>query len=142
MKGSYCLLLKVERDLKVKVRSGKVFEVKKGIYSYCGSAMGGLRNRLLRHFRRNKKRHWHLDFLTSSEQVKVLGAWVFVGRNVECELAKLVSKFGEPIKGFGSSDCKCESHLFLIKFLTELKREMESAKVPFLTKEGVERYGN
>jgi len=35
-------------------------------------------------------------------------------KNEECKLAKRISKKGKPIKNFGSSDCKCKSHLIKI----------------------------
>lgn len=133
--------MKVNKNLKVRVKSGKVFALPKGTYAYCGSAMGGLKKRISRHFKKKKKLHWHIDFLTVSSQVEVLGAWIFEGKRIECDLAGIVSKFGRPVSGFGSSDCRCESHLFLIKFLPELKREIEKLKAPFLTEREVEKYG-
>src|SRR5690349_8091196 len=34
-----------------------------GLYVYTGSALGGLRPRLARHLRREKRHHWHIDHL-------------------------------------------------------------------------------
>jgi sugar fermentation stimulation protein A len=37
-------------------------------------------------------------------------------RNLECDLAaELAALGGEPVPRFGSSDCKCESHLYYFK---------------------------
>jgi Uri superfamily endonuclease len=88
-----------------------------GLYLYCGSAQAGLMPRLARHMRSNKKKHWHIDFLTC--QGSVLGALAFKGdKDTECRLAEVVSNIPgvEPVgRGFGSSDCVCPTHLFRVR---------------------------
>jgi Uri superfamily endonuclease len=36
------------------------------------------------------------------------------GKAEECAIAKAIGERGEPIDGFGSSDCGCRSHLYHI----------------------------
>ena len=61
-KGVYVLIIHLsqERDIVV----GKLGELsfKKGYYAYVGSALGGLEGRIKRHFRKEKKAHWHIDY--------------------------------------------------------------------------------
>ena len=111
--GSYLLAIFLERRLPVAWRNSEhVFEP--GWYIYAGSARGpgGMAARLRRHFRREKKIHWHVDHLTTSGQV--VAACAFPGRG-ECELAQHLARslsVTSGPKGFGSSDCRrCRSHL-------------------------------
>ncbi len=86
-----------------------------GYYVYIGSARRGLKARVERHKRRRKKVHWHIDYLTvDADRV---GAFpIYTGNDLECSLAErlhavAVESGGKAILGFGSSDCRCESHL-------------------------------
>ena len=82
-----------------------------GGYLYCGSAKGpgGLKARIARHLRTDKKPHWHVDRLTAAA-LKVT-AWAYVGGD-ECALVRALAPLPHPIPGFGSSDCPtCPSHL-------------------------------
>lgn len=88
-----------------------------GVYLYVGTAQRNLMARLRRHARRHKPLRWHIDYL--STKVTMLGAVVVPGeRSLECVLAKrLAERFEVPIPKFGSSDCRCESHLFFAEAL-------------------------
>ncbi len=87
-----------------------------GRYLYAGSARGpgGLRARLARHLRRQKPRHWHLDWLTSASPalVSICGFATFATAG-ECDLVDwLTARTAAPIAGFGASDCRrCTAHL-------------------------------
>ncbi|TQV77959.1 GIY-YIG nuclease family protein [Denitrobaculum tricleocarpae] len=114
VRGAYLLALRlpVERERGGSKRGTKV--PAPGWYLYAGSAWGGggIRARLGRHFRREKKPHWHIDRLTL--QAAEMFALAVPGGG-ECDLvAKLLSsrRFRIAVAGFGSSDCRrCESHL-------------------------------
>lgn len=88
-----------------------------GAYVYCGSANGpgGLRARLARHLRADKRRHWHIDHLLAAARVDDLVA--LPGGN-ECDLvARFAAVVGNnfPVPGFGSSDCRrCRAHLLAV----------------------------
>ena len=143
MKGSYCLLFEVDSDLKVKVRNGRNFQIKRGIYIYCGSAFGGggVKRRVLRHLKRDKKEHWHIDFLTTRDETEFIGFWIFEGKRCECEIAGKISNFGEAVKGFGSTDCRCESHLFKVEDLNPVEEIFRELEGKLLNPEEVKGYG-
>lgn len=74
---------------------------------------GGVRARVLRHFRRTNSRHWHIDYLR--EILNPVGAWYSHDANrLEHRWAQVLSNMSglSPIKGFGCSDYTCYSHLF------------------------------
>jgi len=122
MKGSYVLLAKVSRDFSVNVGvlGNVLFE--KGLYAYIGSAMNSLEKRIERHLRDDKKMHWHIDYLLASPDVSVESAFFKEScRKEECETARKMAGLGEGVKGFGCSDCRCESHLFKVEQSTMIK---------------------
>ena len=110
--GSYLLVLRLERERLVKI--GRLGEVmfQGGYYIYVGSAMRNLRARIERHRRKGKKLHWHIDYLTQVadglDSIPIRSS-----QRQECEIAQAISsimKIGP--SGFGSSDCRCLTHLF------------------------------
>ncbi|MBG0809671.1 GIY-YIG nuclease family protein [Methylosinus sp. H3A] len=110
--GAYALLIALSRPLEAKTGRSKA-TLAPGRYLYCGSAKGpgGLRARLGRHMRKDKRRRWHIDQLT--EAGESLGAWITETKG-ECELVAALSALPVPLEGFGSSDCpRCRSHLLL-----------------------------
>ena len=111
--GAYALVL----DLAVPVEcdlAGRSVRFAPGTYIYAGSAYGpgGIRARLRRHFRRVKKTHWHVDWLTS--RASALEA-LAVEAGSECAIIERLSAsraFSTVHEGFGSSDCSgCSTHL-------------------------------
>jgi len=98
---------------------GQLGEVsfKKGDYIYIGSAKGCLEARLRRHLKKDKKIYWHIDYLLKDERTQISQIWIIL-KSIECETAEVFYRnlFTEIVrKGFGSSDYKCETHLFYIK---------------------------
>lgn len=88
----------------------------KGIYSYVGSAQRGLEARLRRHLKKVKKLFWHIDYLLSQKDARIVEVWIGKGRG-ECQVARRIYTATSPraIKRFGSSDCGCQGHLFYLK---------------------------
>ena len=85
-----------------------------GEYLYVGSAHGpgGLKARILHHLGKSRRIHWHVDYLGSQCRVTRVG-YASVPREEECRwAARLGSLAQPPLKGFGSSDCRCPAHLF------------------------------
>ena len=111
MKGSYILLIKLKESKIIKIgKLGKLF-FKKGFYVYIGSAMNNLEKRLNRHLSKNKKYHWHIDYLL--ENAEIFESYLKENTiKEECKLANRFKEKLEKIPGFGCSDCKCTSHLF------------------------------
>jgi Uri superfamily endonuclease len=126
MKGSYILL--VELATKKDIFIGKLGYVSlpKASYAYVGSAMNGLRARLARHLRGEKKLHWHIDYLLKAAEVEEI--ILCPGEeNVECSLAQALAGKIQSVPGFGSSDCKCRSHLYFASEKDRLKTGVAKA---------------
>ncbi len=111
MKGTYLLVMKLDKDALIQVGKRGVLGFKKGDFVYVGSALHGLDHRIRRHLRLEKKIHWHIDYLRPSTEVIA----IFYKENTineECSIAEVLESSFESIPGFGCSDCSCESHLF------------------------------
>ena len=111
--GIYALILRVDGE-GVTLRIGALGErrFRPGYYCYAGSALGGLRARVSRHFRTDSKcRHWHVDYLR--ERAEAVGAIVWrTTRRAECALSLMLQERAEGhAAGFGAGDCRCDSHL-------------------------------
>jgi len=140
-KGAYCICIEVGDDLRVEIGALGVIQFRKGRYIYVGSALNGLDSRVLRHLNTSKgvynAIHWHIDYLLIEERVSVEAAYVRLrDEKIECEIAGKVSRYGSGVKGFGSSDCRCNGHLFSVEswdFLPDLKMEKWEAAETHLT---------
>ncbi len=112
-RGSYVLLIYLDTGKRIEVGKLGVFDFPHGYYLYAGSALGGLRARVKRHFRKEKKLHWHIDYLL--EQAKIIEVWAVLSEErLECHLARAARTLPGatvPVSGFGSSDCRCPAHL-------------------------------
>ena len=123
MKGVYVLIIQVDKDADVNVGALGKLTFEKGLYAYVGSAQTNLEKRIRRHFRKEKRKFWHVDYLLDNAAAKI--AKVFfknADKSEECETAKIINERGRAISGFGCSDCNCNSHLFRIgdyRFLQE-----------------------
>jgi Uri superfamily endonuclease len=109
--GAYLLVVALPAPLTFTLPQRPETTLAPGRYLYAGSACGpgGLRARLARHMRAEKKPHWHIDRLTEAGTVE--GAWVVPGCD-ECSLIASLAALPVPLPGFGSSDCRrCSSHL-------------------------------
>jgi Uri superfamily endonuclease len=128
VKGVYVLVISVNRDTEIGVGAlGKV-NFQRGLYAYVGSAQNNLEKRLERHLRKAKRKFWHIDYLLDSEGVQVVKLFYKkTGRSDECKIAEKIDLESVPTDRFGSSDCKCRSHLLKIKnyqFLGEFMHEL------------------
>jgi len=72
-KGTYALVMSLKGEVAIVVgrlvMKGKTFAGSEitfppGYYVYFGSAHGGLSARVSRHLKREKRLHWHIDYLT------------------------------------------------------------------------------
>ncbi|MGQ9491759.1 MAG: DUF123 domain-containing protein [Anaerolineae bacterium] len=115
--GTYALILEAREPHIVWAGRLGWLQVTPGRYLYVGSALGpgGLRARLQRHFRPQKRLHWHIDALTAVLPiVRVITA---PGQErLECTWARRIAALPGvtvPWPGFGSSDCRagCRAHL-------------------------------
>ena len=114
--GTYILL--VELPTRTAIDVGKLgrLDFEAGFYAYVGSARGpgGLSARLGRYFAGPEHKHWHIDYLL--EYAKAPGALRRVERRrLECEWARWLRARGHVhVSRFGTSDCRCSSHLFFV----------------------------
>jgi sugar fermentation stimulation protein A len=111
--GIYHLVLSLQESRGLRVGSLGLQSFPIGYYVYTGSARRGLASRLRRHLRRKKTIHWHIDRLTRVARIEEI--WVdFRPERTECESHGLILSMAgakRPVPGFGSSDCRCLSHL-------------------------------
>jgi len=122
VKGVYILRIFLDRDKRIRIGSLDTIDFKKGLYAYVGSAMGGLEQRIGRHLRKNKKMHWHIDYLLGKAEIIKVLVRETNSKSEECTAAAELKKSGgAPVYGFGCSDCKCKSHLFYFKSLSMMK---------------------
>jgi Uri superfamily endonuclease len=117
MKGSYGLVLRQREAGDFPVgRLGRI-HFAAGFYLYFGNAFNGLEARVGRHLRRDKKPHWHIDFITGVMPVERIW-WTAGPQPRECAWTRLAlehHRAGAPARGFGSSDCPgCPSHLVYV----------------------------
>ena len=125
MKGSYILIVKIPEDKRIRIGKLGHIDFAKGFYIYVGSAMNGLEGRIRRHLSENKKLHWHLDYLLGEGEVVEVYIKESNSRE-ECEVARKLSEIFASISGFGSSDCRCKSHLFYTEDIEKIRREVSS----------------
>lgn len=110
MKGSYLLLIRLPRGRSIKTK-GRSFALGGGYYVYVGSAMNSLEKRVERHFRKDKKLHWHIDFLLV--EAKLLGAYLIPSEErLEERISLEVGRYGEPVPGFGAGDVSINTNLY------------------------------
>ncbi|WP_456473676.1 GIY-YIG nuclease family protein [Candidatus Pyrohabitans sp.] len=114
MRGCYVLLLKLERQADLSVGRLGSFCFSPGYYAYVGSALRGMEARVARHLRREKRMHWHVDYLLEVAEVDAVFCMSSENR-CECAVAGIIRSLRGaqvPVRRFGSSDCSCEAHLF------------------------------
>lgn len=134
LKGTYGLVLQVASPVDIQVGRLGVCSFPRGYYIYVGSALGGLDGRLRRHFRTNKTLHWHIDYLREKSDL-LFAFWLETAKSLECTWAAALSTMegiSPHVKGpmesdsrerrsFGSSDCRCQTHLFLTRRLPRME---------------------
>lgn len=116
--GTYALWFWLAGPLTLPVgRLGQV-RLEPGAVVYVGSAHGpgGLRARVGRHLRGDRRPHWHIDALTA--RVPVSAVWyASSSQRLECLWAaqlRAISGVTIPLAGFGASDCSCPAHLLAV----------------------------
>ena len=124
LKGTYVLLVAMPRTCRIRVGGLAEMEFPMGFYAYVGSAMAGLQARLSRHLRRSKRVRWHVDYLLREGIVRGV-IYASTQERLECELARRLEEVFRSFPGFGSSDCRCPSHLFFSEEVRALRQEAE-----------------
>lgn len=114
-KGSYLLVLWLAESRTLSVGKLGQFDFQAGYYLYVGSAFGagGLGGRLKHHLN-PKKIHWHIDYLRAIAELREVW-FIAEEQRRECHWAATLAQLplcSRPYSGFGSTDCRCVSHLF------------------------------
>jgi sugar fermentation stimulation protein A len=124
LKGNTTYLLTISNPVCQSLAIGKLgrIDFKRGFYLYVGSAKNGLYQRIERHKSKNKRIFWHIDYLLNKADIKE----IWVGRKRECNVAEVLLSYNLlPVRGFGSSGCRCISHLFHTENLSLLREAIK-----------------
>jgi Uri superfamily endonuclease len=126
-RGTYLLLLECDRQVELPIGKLGNMTTEPGYYLYVGSAFGpgGIQARVNHHARIASRPHWHMDYLRAAAEL--LDAWCVYGTRGEHAWAYSLMQSeaaAMPLKGFGSSDCDCATHLFYFKH-KPVKAELE-----------------
>ena len=132
--GVYVLVIDLKKKLEIKVGRLGMTSFIPAKYLYVGRAKRYLNARLKRHLRKNKRRFWHIDYLLQESQIEEI--WIKRNFFDECRsAATILSRCKDestPILGFGSSDCRCPSHLIHLSgqewALPRLRKKIEFEK--------------
>ena len=111
MNGAYLLLIHLAKDTTITVGKQGSMSFQHGYYAYVGSALNGLEQRIQRHLRKQKKIHWHIDYLLNHATIVAI-LYKQHHRREECSIAHTLEKHLSGTPRFGCSDCSCRSHLF------------------------------
>lgn len=107
---TYQLLIRIDRDIRIRIGALGKQDFPAGNYVYTGSACRNLVSRIRRHLATEKRLRWHIDYLLADPHVHVTG--VVTSTRGECDWNQSV-KGSVPVPGFGASDCRsgCGAHL-------------------------------
>lgn len=114
--ATYAVVFELQKHASVSVGALGEFCLVPGYYIYVGQARRGVDQRLGRHFRREKRLRWHVDYL--GEVATPVESWIQgEGENVECLWADTLASLPaarRSLPHFGSSDCRCPGHLVYV----------------------------
>jgi sugar fermentation stimulation protein A len=111
-RGSYLLVLEMAKTRHIDAGGLGGITFPKGHYVYAGSARANLTKRAERHLRHRKRFHWHIDYLREQAD-SCMALPIRTSGDLEHDLADALGEMAEwTIPRFGSSDCKCPTHLF------------------------------
>ena len=122
--GTYILVLFLNKKQCVTIGKLGQFDFPPGYYAYIGSAFGpgGLASRIGHHIAISSNPHWHIDYLRF--HVELVQVWYCSQMyKREHDWADTMAEWHlsqKPVKGFGCSDCRCESHLFYFKLMPNI----------------------
>ena len=123
MPGTYALILALPAPVELRIGCLGRIRFDSPFYFYFGSAFGpgGLNARIKHHLLPARRAHWHIDYLR--QEAKVLSVWYSAdSARLECVWADsaLAHRGASLVPRFGSSDCRCQSHLLTAKRLPSL----------------------
>ena len=121
LSGVYVVIAELPESVDIRIGRRRKDRFETGFYGYVGSALNNLKKRIERHKSKEKKMHWHIDYLLSHARVLDIKT-IITDKKIECKLAGKVKEISdEGINGFGCSDCNCSSHLLYFEKMPILK---------------------
>ena len=109
--GVYVFVFEFPKDVRVRIGALGFLDFRAGSYLYVGSARRNLRQRVARHMAATKGVRWHVDYLSTHPQVRVIGAVMVQDLSLaECHLAQMIGFDLDgtvPVRDVGMSDCRC-----------------------------------
>ncbi len=121
----YLILLKNEQEKEIEIGSLGEIRFEDGYYIYVGSARNNISSRLKRHLQKeDKNKYWHIDYLRSELNFRGFLSFSRKEYDSECRLVSYIEKetgFKKVVKGFGSSDTECYSHLLFNEEVDSMK---------------------
>ena len=126
--GTYALVFRSAATRNIKIGRLGTLSLQPGYYIYVGSAFGpgGLRARTGRHQRKASPKRWHIDYL--KPRADLIEIWYThdpIRREHEWAQALFgLSSLSVPLPGFGSSDCKCLTHLLYSRSKPDLRSSL------------------
>ena len=114
--GIYQLVIRLTSARTIKTGRLGGIRFQQGYYIYTGSAKKNLFQRLRRHFQKEKKFFWHIDYLLRYGEIVAFYYEKYMpGGECTLNLRTYQESAGAAfVPGFGCSDCRCESHLIYI----------------------------
>ena len=127
MSESYVVNFRLSKPLRIRIAKLGLIQFRRGYYVYTGKApKEWIAKRIARHRVKKKKLRWHIDYFSSQSSVEFLNSRVF--KIKECDLADNLKKKFFFVDKFGSSDCRCRSHLFYSRDLKKIMNIIKKGK--------------
>ena len=112
-----------EKPFNVKIGKVGQAQIRNALYLYTGSALGrggaSLEKRVSRHYRKDKRTRWHVDYLTVRAEITIKNVVCLESpRRFECKISQLIISEldAKPILlHAGSTDCNCDGHLLTLR---------------------------
>ena len=121
-KGVYILEFFLSLETFIDNKNFSNYKLPNGWYYYFGSAQKNLFSRISRHIAKYKRKHWHIDYISSNKNFSINRVYIFENaiKKYECFLTRLFEKklkLTHILKRFGNGDCenKCLSHMLYSK---------------------------
>ena len=114
--GTYMIIMRLSAPAQLDIGRMAHVSLAAGRYGYIGSALGpgGLGGRMQHHLGTIAIPHWHIDYLRAVAQCEQV--WVCAqAQGREHAWADLLVQWSDvsvAVPAFGTSDCRCATHLF------------------------------
>jgi len=138
-KGIYIIIMKLDNERKIHTGRLGVLNFPGGYYAYIGSALGGFKSRIRHHLSKSKKLKWHIDYFLNEARVLQIVLCI-TEKQLECVLAQALNEHLIPVPHFGSSDCRCKSHLYFISDEHDLSYSINKSTAGLVSSYGVVKH--